>query len=647
MKKILSGILALCITSGMTSSLFLDGAQTSTYRDTVECFCGKKDTEVCDVNEDGKINIADLVLTKQKVVNTCRQESDITSESVFKAAEEVLKKISNTRIAGRISSDQECEFTDKMKEYNFGEGTWSVDLYNNVVVSAGFTRAGSNFSGAYPHIGESYEFKDDMNNIENLNSVAKTIVKNARELSYKYKENAIKLPLLYITSEDDNGFSRELNERLETKYGYQGVRWVLNTIGYTINGAVCTVSGENTGAYPSPVPVDLPISYSNNLAFCGFSNDDFDWHQIWSNTTDLNESAAALYNNVQILALRYFKLRNKELSDGVITSQDDCAFAIIVNRLGKSITNNVISWAVTVENYKIKGVICTDVTNEKTGAFPNPVPQNLDIPFNAENTKFSEDKKYDWKTDFGKNISSDPQRAALPDYPAVSEEQATSNAVVALYLMNQRINNIVSQNADFVISDGTYDTDKLDSFPSEILTDSLSSEYTLCKKGVRCEYLIRDNKAVSVNYYDENAAGPVSMDIETMEKIIEENTIRISYLSSPYSKTIFTNANVYGNVSFDWYSETPLDRLYYTEKTTEKILNRYKELIELFISENKNAELYTETSYAVYEGTRVVEIPDVTGPAYSGGYPVSTYIATAKVVNGGNVTGYVQGTKVY
>lgn len=594
MKKILAGILALTMTAGMTSSLF--ASQTATYKEIVGFFSGKDSEDVYDINNDNKTDIVDVILTKQNVVQQCRQEMNDTAKTVFQAAQKVSSayRMNNIKIAGTISSDQECEFTDEMKKYNFGEGKWSVDLQDSVVVSARFTGPDTNITGSCPYTGEAYDFADDMNNTENLNTVAETIYNNAKDIAEQYKEKNIKLPAFIITSEDESEFSNEINQLLQNKYGYEGIKWAIRSFSYSITSVVCTLSGENTGAYP--VPIDRQIKYNNNLAYCSANQSefDFDWNMLWSNTTDLNDSAAVLFENAQALALM-FKDKQKELNDGIVTSQDDTMFAKYVNYFTASLKPNVASWSLIVQNYKVYGIICTDITGEKTGAFPDPVPQNLDIPFNTENTAFSSDTSYNWNIDFSQCVSTDPERAALPDYPAVSDDQATLNALIALYMINQEIDSIKINNPDFVLADGIYDTDQPESFPVEILEDRLMVRYLTCKKGVRYEYTVKDNKAILIKYYDENASKTISMDIDTMQKMLDESTESIDSPSTG-SKVVSTSLT---SAVYDNSPETPFELFYNTAKKIEYHNKFNKQYIESFLSENKNVKPYTETSYIV------------------------------------------------
>jgi len=349
---------------------------------------------------------------------------------------------------------------------------------------------------------------------QNLNTAAEKIQETAAELLKKYNLTETET-IRIITEDSEEKFAKELNYIIFDRYGCTDMRWTLLLFGkaQTNVSVVCTLSGTRTGAYPTPVPVDSDIQYASELVFLAHSYGDIKWDYAVTNTTNLNEAAKSIYRSLT-LGEKSFKLKPDEGSN---CSDPNSLYSNFVNYI---VTSNVgiVNWAFDVKDGCVRGVICTDSTGLRTGAYPNTVPLNLDIPFSNNNLEHASDMDYDWKSEYADCISADPERAVLSDYHEFSPDEAKVLCAWQIYCLNSALE---ADSLDIHFDDGEHDS------LNDVTVEELKHLYTYdfnmffyMDKGEHFKFTTKDNKVVYTEYINDNNGLNVSLNADEAEPIV-------------------------------------------------------------------------------------------------------------------------------
>lgn len=417
-KKLLPFTAALFL--AVTASSYVSAGSGMNFRDTVETFLGLNQIHISDINGDGKQNIVDIILLKERLIN----ETD-----------------------------------------------------------------------------------------HSLNAVADNIRDEALVLlnDYMLTENeAIRV----LTETSDEDFVKALNSVIDEKYGYKDIRWTILLFGKIQPrvSVICTSSGTQTGASPNHVPAESDIPYSPELVYLARSGDS-KWDNAVMNTAKLNGAAKNIYRMLT-LGENMFKLKPDE---GVNSSDINSYYSNFANCFITSY-DGIVNWTFYVEDGCVRGVICTDSTGLRTGAYPNTVPLNLDIPFSESNHEHASDMAYDWKSEYADCISADPESASLGDYHEFSADDARVLCAWQIYCLNTALE---SEYIDIHFDDGEHDT--LDDDTVEELRHLYSYDFTMfffMDKGEHFKFTTSDNKVVYTEYINDNNGLTVSLDADEAEPIV-------------------------------------------------------------------------------------------------------------------------------
>lgn len=348
---------------------------------------------------------------------------------------------------------------------------------------------------------------------QNLNAVANIIRDEARILlnDYMLTENeAIRV----FTETSDEDFVKALNHVIDEKYGYKDIQWTLLLFGksQTNVSVICTSSGTRTGASPNSVPLDSDIPYSSDLVYFARS-DNLKWDDAVMNTTNLDDAAKNIYRMLT-LGEKSFKLKPDE---GINSSDVHSYYSNFINYFITSL-NGIVNWSVDVKNGCVRGVICTDSTGLRTGAYPNTIPLNLDIPFSKNNLEHASDMDYDWKSEYADCISTDPERAGLSDYHEFSPDDARVLCAWQIYCLNSALE---ADSLDIHFDDGEHDS------LNDVTVEELKHLYTYdfnmffyMDKGEHFKFTTKDNKVVYTEYINDNNGLNVSLNADEAEPIV-------------------------------------------------------------------------------------------------------------------------------
>lgn len=293
------------------------------------------------------------------------------------------------------------------------------------------------------------------------------------------------------------------------------------------------------------------------------------------------EVAQLNYYAEVVADLAQYNLNEWETYKGTI---DDCVISddsdenkFIVNEVNECLsdyTNEKLSWSVTVENLNVTGVVCSlKDYDKKSGAFPNEIPQNMNIPYDAQNLKNAKDCSFSWSENMPEFI--DPTKADMPDYAEKSVTQL-NNKAKAVYNYVQAM----------IIE---YETNAVE-YPQGIISSEDQSDFALdmkdfgdvdipnfkwtamIDKGVVTGVICTDKNEKSIGAYPNLV--PMSMEI-------------------PYESDFVKNA---GDIEFSWKKEYPQ---YISEDPEKADLPDYPEEY-IFELNNKAYDLFKISTLLIY-----------------------------------------------
>lgn len=256
--------------------------------------------------------------------------------------------------------------------------------------------------------------------VTQLNNKAKAVYNYVQAMITSYETAASEYPQGIISSEDQSDFVLDVQE-----YGNIEIcnfKWTAMIDKGVVTGVICTDKNEKSiGAYPNLVPMSMEIPYESD--FVKNAGDiEFSWKKEYPQYISedpekadlpdypeeyifgLNDKAKKLCDNFREIILEY-ETQGKEIKDGLITSADDSEIADMLNDYAQSLA--LPEWVIKVENYDIKGIICSDFT-DATGAYPNNVPYGLFIPYDTSHIDCASDRNAKWDEEYDKYVSNMP-----------------------------------------------------------------------------------------------------------------------------------------------------------------------------------------------------------------------------------------------
>ena len=430
----------------------------------------RTEREAADINSDGNINIIVLIhlmemftgetAAKPSVAEVNKNAGNIYSTAVM--AVRYLSGMGETFEDGIYTSDDKSELTGLIeKNADIPSGTrWCISLKDSVVTECLCETGG--VTGAYPNeIPQMMNADYDKVKSEDLmdiytdwktaypefmsenSSLSEYPERSTEEMNQKAYDvfsavSMYKTVTKYKGDEFDELagktgiFSGEdLSEKFRDGiYRLSGLNpanseFIISVKDGDVDGCICTDSeGKITGSYPNAVPQTMNVPFSSEYAEYAVQKT-FNWKtempQFISDdpiqsslpdypersVSDYNSAARKIFREVQYIA-QELETQGTELKDGVYT-QDSEEFL--------ELSMPEMKFAVLIENYIVEACIVSNDDFVRSGAYPNSIPQSMNIPFDSEYLKDASDSYTDWKMKYPEFISEDPVQAALPDYP--------------------------------------------------------------------------------------------------------------------------------------------------------------------------------------------------------------------------------------
>ena len=415
MRRFFSGIVSLCIASSMISQVFAEGdilkgdVNADGIISVADIVSMKKyllgaevrtEREAADINSDGNINIIDMIhlmemFTGETAAKPSVAEVNENAGNIYSTAVMAVRYFSGTGETfedGIYTSDDKSELTGLIeKNADIPSGTrWCISLKDSVVTECLCETGG--VTGAYPNV------------IPQMMNADYDKVKSE--------------DLMDIYTDWKTAYPEFMSENSSSEF-------IISVKDGDVDGCICTDSeGKITGSYPNAVPQTMNVPFSSEYAEYAVQKT-FNWKtempQFISDdpiqsslpdypersVSDYNSAARKIFREVQYIA-QELETQGTELKDGVYT-QDSEEFL--------ELSMPEMKFAVLIENYIVEACIVSNDDFVRSGAYPNSIPQSMNIPFDSEYLKDASDSYTDWKMKYPEFISEDPVQAALPDYP--------------------------------------------------------------------------------------------------------------------------------------------------------------------------------------------------------------------------------------
>lgn len=428
------------------------------------------DREAADINSDGNINIIDMIrligmFTGETAAKPSVAEVNKNAGNIYSTAVMAVRYFSGTGETfedGIYTSDDKSELTGLIeKNADIPSGTrWCISLKDSVVTECLCETGG--VTGAYPNVipqmmNADYDkvksedlmdiytdwktaYPEFMSENSTLSEYPEISTEEMNQKAYDIFSavSIYKTVTKYKGDEFDELagktgiFSGEdLSEKFRDGiYRLSGLNpanseFIISVKDGDVDGCICTDSeGKITGSYPNAVPQTMNVPFSSEYAEYAVQKT-FNWKtempQFISDdpiqsslpdypersVSDYNSAARKIFREVQYIA-QELETQGTELKDGVYT-QDSEEFL--------ELSMPEMKFAVLIENYIVEACIVSNDDFVRSGAYPNSIPQSMNIPFDSEYLKDASDSYTDWKMKYPEFISEDPVQAALPDYP--------------------------------------------------------------------------------------------------------------------------------------------------------------------------------------------------------------------------------------
>ncbi|MBQ5989240.1 MAG: hypothetical protein IJL67_07075 [Oscillospiraceae bacterium] len=412
MRKVVTGILALCMVSAIMAEPVL----------------ALPDTVKGDVNGDGVINTRDLTMMKKYLLG---EDTEIDTDGAD------------------LNGDQKINVADMI--YLTGILTEAVQPPQDPAEPKDPEPENSKEPKDPAEQKDPEEKNSDPALIAEMNKTAKNIFNTAVNaqtyLDYLHPGRKPASDMSVLKDADSSELTELIKLGLELP---DGTRWKVFVMNSEIKGCICTSDGV-TGAYPNEIPMSVSVDYDklDDTHPEYYSEVTIDWKTVYpegvskdenikdyvpKTTNELNQTAEMLYNIITTLNQEAETAGRTLLSgvadkytgtvpDGII----DANYLEKIYRLANLSPKNT-KFAVEMADGEIVGCICSDSYGKVSGAYPNTIPQTMNIPYTADNARPSGDIAFDWKQAFSEFISDDPVQSALPDYPEKSVSYYNSTA---------------------------------------------------------------------------------------------------------------------------------------------------------------------------------------------------------------------------
>lgn len=428
------------------------------------------DREAADINSDGNINIIDMIhlmemFTGETTAKPSVAEVNKNAGNIYNTAVMAVRYLSVTGETfedGIYTGDDKSELTGLIeKNADIPSGTrWCISLKDSVVTECLCETGG--VTGAYPNeipqmMNADYDkvksedlmdiytdwktaYPEFMSENSSLREYPEISTAEMNQKAYdifsaaciyetvtKYKGNEFD----ELAGKTGDFSGEDLSEKFRDGiYRLSGLnpansKFIISVKDGDIDGCICTDSeGKITGSYPNAVPQTMNVPFSSEYA--GFSaQKTFGWKtempQFISDdpaqsslpdypekqVSEYNSAARKIFVEVQTIAQK-LETQGTKLKDGIYT-QDSEEFS--------ELAMPGMKFAVLIENYEVKACVVSDGGFRQSGAYPNIIPQSMNIPFDSEYLNDASDSDTDWKMKYPEFISEDPVQAALPDYP--------------------------------------------------------------------------------------------------------------------------------------------------------------------------------------------------------------------------------------
>ena len=542
LKKTLSGITALCIIAGTISATAVSGIvdfKATDIKSLSELLLNikkadKSQTEMYDINNDSTLNIVDMIRLKNAVIN----QSATTSTS---------------------------------------------------------------------------------SEVQKLNNYAKIIFENAELVADKYISNGIKLNHSFTNNSDDD-FIVSLTECIGDDIPVEIKYSVVMSEG-EVSGILCTDNGSRCGAYPNNIPQNMNIPFEENRFVHETTDILFDWSYFTEYKAD-DEKQATLpdypelsVNELNAWAADIFKaaekttgkFNNTDILDFYEISLTDDNFnhssgitddGQIIPSFERTLIDNIkylpknITFKLFIQEGKPLSVVCSD-NGHKSGAYPNNIPQNMNIPYNDDTNSYKYEAShlfFDW-TKLTEYKSTDTAQANLPDYPELQVNELNLWASEMFKTADQTIEKFIADGRtlepvyEFSLSDDSnwksiwFDSDDTirKSFESTLIEDS-----KYLPKNVTFRINIIDNKLLSVICSD------TGLKSGAYPNAIPQN------MNIPFEENLFTHEAA--DILFDWS--------YFTEyKSDDEKQSALPDYPELSVNELNSwaSDVYKAAEHSIEE----------------------------------------------
>lgn len=471
-KAVIAGILSVF----MMATTFICAESVDVGFDKVKSFLfgnSEISKDNLDLNLDEKVDIVDMIIAKGEFQSKASVEVaqlNYYAEIVADSAQYVVNLLATN--AGSvedcvISDDSDenklivNEVNEILRDYTEQQLSWSFTVENEYVTGVVCSlKDYDKKSGAFPNeIPQKMNIPYDEKNLKNakdfsfswsenmpefidptkadmpdfaeksvtqLNTKAKAIFNCVNATIADYDANGVECPQGVISSDDKSDFVIDIRE-----FGLIDInnfKWTAIIDKGVVTGVICTDKNEKSiGAYPNLVPMSMEIPYEADFAE-NAGDVEFSWKKEYPQYVSadpekadlpdypeeyifgLNDKAKEMCDGFKRILFEY-ESEGKEIKDGLITSADDSEIADMLNNYAQT-TLSVSEWTIKVEDYDIKGAVCSDFTSG-TGAYPNNVPYGLCILYDTSYIDCASDKNADWNEAYDKYVNNMPLTISL------------------------------------------------------------------------------------------------------------------------------------------------------------------------------------------------------------------------------------------
>lgn len=304
----------------------------------------------------------------------------------------------------------------------------------------------------------------------------------------------------------EQGEQRILNSLITVAEQYGIRKWIVVITAYDFD--VSCVTGDDilhrSGAYPAMIPRSLNIPYSQELVeYAAIYN--YDWKEKFGMYTSSDPAQAELsdYSVQNGLDSRYctakdiwaglqtiaqdYETQDKNI-DGIISSDDSTEFTEELKRYLPEYVN--VKWKADITWNYVNGVIIDDPVSGYCGAYPNVIPDNMNIPYSDDLLPYACNIDTFWETDFSEYITNIPEQLQAAELTGKASSDELDHYAKLLYTNAMTLLQEYEKNGVLVEFDGSPSRNETQEKFIDELSRMMPAEFTV--KRLEWNIIIKD-----------------------------------------------------------------------------------------------------------------------------------------------------------